>query len=182
MPLLPTYLLLPEQKGEAWEPSKKQCSFGKRGALDVRVFPHFVVKHLKTWVLVLAVAASNGHQLLCKFSTQPLLRHAVHIPAYQAATSGQLNQTAGNWPQRFRGLQMRLWEETEAAENEVRWVAPTHRHTPHIHIHTHHTHTHTHTYADTHTYTHHTHTHTHSMDPQECHKDSRHTNYTIFTG
>jgi hypothetical protein len=52
IPLLPTYLLLPEgQTGEAWEPSKKQCSFGKRRALDRKVFPHFVVKHLKTQVL-----------------------------------------------------------------------------------------------------------------------------------
>jgi hypothetical protein len=31
-------LLLPEeQMGYAWEPSKKQCSFGNRGALDRKV-------------------------------------------------------------------------------------------------------------------------------------------------
>jgi hypothetical protein len=37
-------LFLPgRQNGEAWEPSKKQCSFGNRGALDSRVLSLFVV-------------------------------------------------------------------------------------------------------------------------------------------
>jgi hypothetical protein len=37
-------LLLPEgQTGEAWEPSKKQRSFGNRGALDRKGFTLFSV-------------------------------------------------------------------------------------------------------------------------------------------
>jgi hypothetical protein len=43
-------LLLPEgQMGEAWEPSKKQCSFGNRGVLDRKILSIFFrslnVKH-----------------------------------------------------------------------------------------------------------------------------------------
>jgi hypothetical protein len=35
-------LLLPErQKGDVWEPSKKQCSFDNRGSTDRKVLPLF---------------------------------------------------------------------------------------------------------------------------------------------
>jgi hypothetical protein len=37
-------LVLPEgQTGEAWEPSKKQCSFGNRETLDIKVFLLLIV-------------------------------------------------------------------------------------------------------------------------------------------
>ena len=35
--IIPPMLLLPGQTGEAWEPSKRQCCFGTRGALDRKV-------------------------------------------------------------------------------------------------------------------------------------------------
>ena len=37
-------LVLPEgQTGEAWDPSKKQCSFGNRETLDIKVFSLLIV-------------------------------------------------------------------------------------------------------------------------------------------
>jgi len=67
-----------------------------------------------------------------------------------------------NWPQQFRGLQIRLWDEIEAAENEVRSVAPIH------------THRHRHTHAQTHTHTHRrARTHTHRRARTHTHTDAR---------
>jgi len=118
----------------------------------------------------MAVAARNDYPLLCKFSTQPVLRHAVHIPAYRAATAGRLNKT-----EQLTSAVQRLADSVVGRNWSCRKWSAISRTDTHTQTQTHtrtDTHTHTQTRAHTHTQTR-AHTHTHRRARTHTHTRAR---------